>query len=211
MTWRGDHLAATIDEPAVGGGRIQGRVYLYPDHLFGVPFNLDVGHLHRWWAIAPTGRIEARFDEPAVDFSGTGYLDANDGSEPIEAGFRQWTWTRLDDRAGTTVLYDAARREGPDLHLARTFSRTGDIEAVEAPGRVTLPRTFWWSFPRSTRSATSARAIRTFEDSPFYARSLIETDLGGGPIRGIHESLSLDRFDTPWMQFMLPYRIVREE
>jgi carotenoid 1,2-hydratase len=211
IEWRGDHLAAYFDEPTLGGGRIRGRVYLYPHHVFGEPFDLDNDHLHRWWAVAPAGRIVVKLDEPDLHFNGSGYHDANDGDEPIEAGFHDWTWTRLDSERGTTVLYDARPREGGDFHLARTFTRDGTIEPVQAPPRVGLPSTFWWRFPRGTRSAGDARVLRTFEDSPFYSRSLIETDLGQGPVRGVHESLSLDRFATPWMQWMLPYRILRLE
>jgi carotenoid 1,2-hydratase len=50
--------------------------------------------------------------------------------------------------------------------------------------------------------------IRTVEDTPFYARSMV---MGGGPEseQVVHESLSLDRFASRWVQTLLPFRMWR--
>ena len=45
----------------------------------------------------------------------------------------------------------------------------------------------------------------TLEDTPFYARSV----LVNGSDLTMHESLSLDRFRSPWVQVMLPFRMPR--
>ena len=50
---------------------------------------------------------------------------------------------------------------------------------------------------------------QTLEDTPFYSRSVIETGLFGEQVTAVHESLSLDRFQAPWVQAMLPFRIPR--
>ena len=51
--------------------------------------------------------------------------------------------------------------------------------------------------------------LRSLEDGPFYARSLIESTLLGERVHGVHESLSLDRFAAPWVQALLPFRMPR--
>jgi carotenoid 1,2-hydratase len=63
---------------------------------------------------------------------------------------------------------------------------------------------------RETRSDDGAAVIaRTFEDTPFYARSLARTSLAGESLACIHESLSLDRFANPLVKLMLPFRMPR--
>ena len=64
---------------------------------------------------------------------------------------------------------------------------------------------------RGTRSdaGASLHVLRTLTDAPFYARSLLNTQLFGERATGMHESLSLTRFDTPWVQAMLPFRMPR--
>jgi carotenoid 1,2-hydratase len=52
------------------------------------------------------------------------------------------------------------------------------------------------------------RDLRTVEDTPFYARSLL-TDGASSPAHVVHESLSLERFRSPWVQSMLPFRMPR--
>ena len=68
-----------------------------------------------------------------------------------------------------------------------------------------------WRMARQTRSdaAGKARVIKTLEDTPFYSRSIIEASVGGATVTGMHESLSLDRFDTRWVQSLLPFRMPR--
>lgn len=54
-----------------------------------------------------------------------------------------------------------------------------------------------------------ARVLRTLEDGPFYARSLVGATWLGEPVQALHESLSLRRFSAPWVQAMLPFRMPR--
>ncbi len=51
--------------------------------------------------------------------------------------------------------------------------------------------------------------MRTLEDAPFYARSLVRPALLGERVAAVHESLSLDRFRTGWVQMLLPFRMPR--
>jgi carotenoid 1,2-hydratase len=51
--------------------------------------------------------------------------------------------------------------------------------------------------------------IRTLEDGPFYARSQVRTKLYGEAADAFHESLDLDRFRSPLVRAMLPFRMPR--
>ena len=51
--------------------------------------------------------------------------------------------------------------------------------------------------------------MRTLEDTPFYTRSLLSARLLGERVAAVHESLSLDRFRTGWVQMLLPFRMPR--
>ena len=64
---------------------------------------------------------------------------------------------------------------------------------------------------RGTRSdsGTHACLVRTLEDTPFYARSLVATTLMGERVVAMHESLSLDRVANPIVRLMLPFRMPR--
>ncbi len=73
---------------------------------------------------------------------------------------------------------------------------------------VALKRT-GWRVERSVRSDGTAAVIRTLEDAPFYARSVVSANLLGEPVTLMHESLSLDRFKMPVVQAMLPFRMPR--
>jgi carotenoid 1,2-hydratase len=107
------------------------------------------------------------------------------------------------------VLYDARRVDGSELRLGRVFDQGGRAEPLEAPRRVVLGRTRWL-LPRTTRTdGGEARVVRTLEDTPFYARSELQTSLDGQRVVAVHESLSLARFASPMVQTMLPFRIRR--
>ena len=46
-------------------------------------------------------------------------------------------------------------------------------------------------------------------DAPFYARSLVKTQLFGEVTTGVHEALDLTRFAKPWLKPMLAVRVPR--
>jgi carotenoid 1,2-hydratase len=212
LEWDGTTLTIAIDEvTAPIPNRLRGTVKVTPEAMTGRSFVLDGEGRHEWWPIAPRARVEVAMASPEVAWSGTGYLDTNQGSEPLEAGFVDWDWSRAplpDDRAA--VLYNARRRDGSDLSLALGFDREGGVEAFEPPPVAPLPKTPW-QVRRATRSdaGAGARVVETLEDSPFYARSVVRTVLRGEPATAVHESLMLDRFAAPWCKLMLPFRMPR--
>ncbi len=210
ISWDGDAL--TIDIKEVGcplPRRLRGKVRLHPRALPGHRFSLDADGRHRWHPIAPCARIEVEMTDPALRWSGAGYLDSNDGDEPLERAFSYWTWSRANHRDDAVLLYDAARRAGGSLNLALRFDARGGMERIASPPAVALPPSLW-RVARATRSEDgAARVMDTFEDGPFYARSLVSTRLGGADVKAMHESLSLDRFAKPWVQALLPFRMPR--
>jgi len=211
LDWDGTRLRVHIDEPTVPfPGRIRGTVTLHPSPLTGQSFLLDDNARHAWSPLSPVSRIEVALEKPDLRWSGPAYLDSNSGTESLEAGFRYWDWSRASMGAETAVLYDVTMRDGGRRSLALVFNDDGELREIDVPPSVRLPRT-GWTMPRSTQSEDgAARVIKTLEDSPFYARSLVASRLLGQPVTAMHESLHLNRFRSPIIQSMLPYRMPRQ-
>ncbi|MFN8830413.1 MAG: hypothetical protein ACK50Q_18745 [Labrys sp. (in: a-proteobacteria)] len=211
LAWDGTSLTIDIDEIAVPiPQRVRGRIRLHPDALNQRAFAIDRAGLHRWMPLAPSGRVEVALSHPAIRWSGHGYFDTNAGDEPFARAFRVWDWSRAELPEGTATLYDTVGRDGARVSLATLFDRQGGSRDFEPPPRLDLPRTLW-RVGRRTQSedATTTRVVRTLEDTPFYARSVIETRLLGRQAVAMHESLSVDRFDTAWVRALLPWRMPR--
>ena len=84
------------------------------------------------------------------------------------------------------------------------------MHSEAAVAAASMNRTSIWRMGRRMPSPPGAyRLLRTFEDTPFYARSLIRTEIDGVPGTGLHESLSMQRFTQPWVQTLLPFRMPR--
>lgn len=215
LDWNGDGLTIDLDErtppfPTPLTWPIQGRVRIYPTVFTARAFELDKAARHAWWPIAPMARIEVELSEPALRWSGHGYIDHNRGAEPLEAAFRQWDWSRAPLGRDAVVLYDVDSRREAVEPMAIRFDPNGECEPVDLPRHQRLLPTRWL-VPRKTRTDAqgSARVVKTLEDTPFYSRSLLESRVAGQSVPTIHESLSLDRFATPIVQWMLPYKMPR--
>jgi carotenoid 1,2-hydratase len=211
LSWDGDVLTIRIDEMTVPiPSSLRGTVRVYPKMLADKTFCLDNAGRHCWRPIAPCAHVEVLMSQPNLRWHGSGYVDTNSGSEPIEDAFRSWTWSRTDLRRGAAVFYDIVPRGAPAGSLSLLFNPAGKIENLDLPPRVDLPKTRW-NIHRQTRSEDprSLQILKTLESAPFYARSLISTRILGQQSFAIHESLSLDRFRSPWVQAMLPFRMPR--
>lgn len=211
LRWDGSALRIEVDEPTVPfPGRIRGTVTLHPSAFTAGNFLLDENRRHIWAPLSPVSRIEVALEKPALRWSGPAYLDANSGTEPLEAGFRCWDWSRASLGAETAVLYDVTMLDSARRSLALVFDDSGEVREIDVPPSVRLPRT-GWTMPRNTQSEDgAARVIKTLEDSPFYARSLVASTLLGQPVTAMHESLHLGRFRSPIVRLMLPYRMPRQ-
>jgi carotenoid 1,2-hydratase len=211
LTWSSGQLNMLIDERTVPlPSRIMGRITLVPGGRACEPVALDRAGLHVWHPLAPRARIEVDLEHPKLRWSGDAYLDRNFGAEPLEKAFTRWTWSRAHCGDETCVLYDVERRDGTHLSLARKFNAVGLARDFTPPREEMLPSTFW-RVQRTTRSDAGSppRVLKTFEDTPFYARSLIESTLEGERMAAVHESLSLDRVAHPVVRLMLPFRMPR--
>lgn len=212
MRWQGGALSVEFDEvTAPFGARLAGRIRLFPEEMGdGGAVHLDAAGRHRWWPIAPAARAEVELSHPSIRFRGAAYLDANGGDAPLEDDFVGWDWSRVASRERAVVTYDVTRRDGTRLLFARSFERGGKIrDGVPVVGRPIEPTL--WGLGRTVHAGPerAPELIRTLEDTPFYARSLVRASYLGERAVGTHETLALDRFQSRWVQFLLPFRMKR--
>lgn len=210
LSFEADHLLLSIDEIGVPiPRRIRGEIRLYPLCIGHESYRIDPSGRHLWRPIAPSARVEVEMTAPSLRWYGHGYFDHNRGDAPLEDDFSDWTWTRLSMPKGSAIFYDTASRDGGSTALALRFDDNGEGYPFQPPPMLDMPTTKW-RIQRKVRSENATgTAMRTLEDTPFYARSAVTTLLNGTSVSGIHESLSLDRFRLPVVQWMLPFRMPR--
>jgi carotenoid 1,2-hydratase len=187
--------------------RVRGLIRLHPTSLNTRRFAIDGASKHGWMPIAPTARVEVELADPAIRWKGHGYFDTNAGDEPIANGFRSWDWSRAEMDGACVALYDAVGADGTTRQIATRFTVDGN-EDVTPPNRVSLPVTSW-GIKRQTQADGPVHVLETLENTPFYARSLLETTLGGRTGLAMHETLDVRRFNTPLTRLMLPWRMPR--
>ena len=113
----------------------------------------------------------------------------------------RWDWSRTHLADGrSAVLYDVERREGVRLAVAHWFDDEGNAGTYDAPPIARLPATAW-RLDRRTRSNAdiAPQVTQSFEDGPFYSRSVIAAQRSGKPVASVHEHLSLERFGRRWL------------
>lgn len=217
VRWTGETLEIEIEELDKRVGvpwqrRVAGKVRVHPEAMNSRAFALDPDGNHRWHCLAPRARIEVAMERPGLQWIGSAYLDSNFGSESLEDGFRVWHWSRAHGRRDSVVCYEGIRRDGLPFASALRFGRDGiPTEEDALPPVAPLPNTLWQMERKTRADRGCASVIRTWEDAPFYARSTLESRLFGEPMVAVQESLDLDRFSSPIVQFMLPYRIPRPD
>ena len=206
LRWDGSDLIIDVDErqwPTLG--RVRGSLRVSPPSLSPEAVALDPDNLHRWWPAAPRASIEVDLRQPAIKWRGEAYLDHNAGSVPLETSFRRWDWSRVRLPDHTAVFYDVDRLTADELSVALIATPDGEVRVRDEhiPG-IKLPPSRW-RLPRNTR-AGSTELLRTVEDGPFYARSLLRSTIGDAEGFGIQETLSLQRLKSPLVRFMVPFR-----
>ena len=213
LDWDGARLRIRVDEQtAVLKRPVRGEIVVSPGALQRRVFMLDAAGRHVWRPMSVDARVEARFDAPGISWSGSGYLDQNAGSAPLDRDFRTWDWSRMaaDEAGRAQVFYAAEAADGAMTELALELGPDGARPIPPPPRRRLAPTA--WGLTRETRGEGPVRTVRAFEDTPFYARTSLRSRAAGRPPRAMmHERLSLDRFRTPLMQWALPYRIPRPD
>ena len=212
LHWNGDHLRVDFVERAVPfGQRVIGHFKLYPKQLFNFSTHLDDQHKHRWGPLAPAARIEVELESPKIKWQGNAYFDSNEGDEPIAIPFKDWDWSRAQlSGERTAVIYDVRQKNGVERVLGLIFTPDGRIEYFEPPPRQALPKT-GWRIQRQMRNPKDAqlKILETLEDTPFYARSVLSSELLGERVTSFHETLDVPRLSSWAVQFMLPWRMPR--
>jgi len=213
LDWNGRSLAIDIDERCAPlPRRVLGQVRLHPLGLSTFCAALDAAGRHRWGPIAPCARIEVDLPLPGLRWQGNAYFDSNEGDEPIDRGFVRWDWLRATQTDGRcAVLYDVLPRDGAPRTIGARFGADGSVEPVTVAQRQRLPATRWWRVDRRApiEAGGTALVLKTLEDTPFYARSMLRIPLGGAPTDAVHETLDVRRLTSPIIQRLLPWRMPR--
>ena len=211
LRWDGTALHLDIDEVCVPmPRRIRGHIRVEPEQLFNFSTALDADGRHRWGPIAPQARIEVSLQHPGQRWTGSAYLDSNEGDEPVERAFTEWDWSRARLKDGSTaVLYDVEPEQANRGRLlALRFERNGQVTPFDSPAQHSLSRTAW-RIARRIRSESTAKVHEQLEDTPFYQRATLRHRLLGEDVISFHETLSVPRLISPVVQAMLPWRMPR--
>ncbi len=205
LHWDGDALRIHVDERSAPWFRkVTGDIVLRPHGLNDTGFVPDANARHLWHPIAPVANIDVTMSSPAWGWTGSGYFDTNCGSEPLEAGFRRWSWSRSAGHRDCRIDYAIEQRDGMHRSTSLHFDDSGGITEQELPPRIDL-QTGLWQVQRHVFSDHHPQSVRDLEDTPFYTRSL----LNYGERHDMHEFLDLDRFRSGWVRFLLPFRMPR--
>lgn len=211
LRWHDDALTVDVAEWTFPiPSRFRGQVRVRPRAIARPMLTLDAAGRHVWSPIATRADVEVDFARPSLRWRGTGYFDCNWGSEPLEDGFASWQWSRAHLAREEVVLYEGLRRDGSRFAHGLRFDGSGSAREIPLPQEVILPGTRW-RMPRMTRADAGASVAirRTWEDTPFYARTSLATQLFGEPAEAVHESIDLDRLANPVVKWMLPFRMPR--
>ena len=211
MQWRGDALVIDIDERTTPfRSPLRGRVVVHPETLCSKSFALDARGIHRWSPVAPLAAVEVDLSSPGLRFRGHGYHDFNLGEEPLDAGFARWSWSRGRRGERAHIAYDVERADGTSRSIALRVVGAGALSEEVPVREVRLRRTIW-GLDRNVRSASPSDTtlVRTLEDGPFYARSLVDTVVDGARTRVVHEVLDAERLRRRWVRFFTSFRMGR--
>ena len=207
LQFDGQSLTIDIDERAAPLPLpVRGRVRVHPLSVTADEYALDSNARHHWWPVSPRTRVEVSFDQPGVRWSGHGYFDTNRGDEPLHEGFDTWHWHRTHHPTFTRIAYNALDRTGKPSSLSLRIEDDGNTHHEQSHNQIKLPPTRIWRAPRAVHLPGPVRVIRTLEDTPFYARSILAPQDPKQPVT-FHESLSLERFRANWVTRLIPFRM----
>jgi len=205
MSFDGRYFQVTLDERSAPMRRpIRGTVRVDLQHRTEKCFGLHSEGQHRWWPIAPATKVDVTLDAPELSWSGRAYMDTNGGTVPLEQTFSDWHWSRSDLGDNCRVVYEAHARDGESCLLSLFGNSEAGMASEHSAPRRDLATGPVWRVKRPARSHQGFTVQKTLEDTPFYTRSHLHDALGNSVM---HESLDLDRFTSPWVQRLLPFRM----
>jgi carotenoid 1,2-hydratase len=207
----GSELIFELDEfESPFGQRLRGQIRVEMPSVFGARVALTASGQHTWQPVAPLARAQVVLREPNCQFDGDAYVDTNAGTEPLEAGFRSWSWSRALLASGASVIsYAAVDHANTASHIHLVAKQGGGaFGPVAGLTEQPLGRSSF-GLARYLHADPGARvhACKLLENSPFYARTRLRTQILGVPALVVHEQVSLTRFIAPWVQFLLPFRM----
>lgn len=186
---------------------MRGRITVRPATAApaAAPRALDANNQHMWWPVAANASVEVDMQAPAKRWRGRAYHDCNWGYAPLADAFDSWQWMRTQRPAGTEVTYVAqACGETKNRGFSHWYGDDGSAQAQPVPPAVQLRRS-GWNLKQPAFGAVKRSAL--LEDTPFYSRSRLLVD---GSAVAMHETLDMRRWQAPWVQFLLPFRLRRE-
>ena len=205
MIFDGRYLNLTIDERSAPMRRpIRGTVRVDLQQRTERCFHLHSGGQHRWWPISPSTTVDVVMEAPDLNWSGVAYMDTNGGTVPLEETFSDWHWSRADLGSNTRIVYEAHARDGESCLMTLFGNGRDGLASEHSAPRRDLSTGPIWRVERPARSHQGFTVQKTLEDTPFYTRSHLHDALGNTVM---HESLDLDRFSSPWVQRLLPFRM----
>lgn len=214
IRWERDRLVVDLDERTTPAPKynpfrqpVRGRVVLHPEAMPELALQLDERGQHLWWPVAPLARIEVDLPKPGVRFSGHGYHDVNAGELPLEDSFDTWSWMRARVGDAARLTYDVRCASGARRAHALEVT-AGGSKPLEDTRRVPLERAAW-GFAREALvdQRRGSRTVQSYEDGPFYTRSLVQTRIGGDEVLAMHETLAAHRLRRAWVRYCAAYRM----
>lgn len=191
--------------------RMRGEIRLAADLHADQAYPLDCAGRHLWQPVMPKGRVTVSGDAlPDGGWSGQGYHDMNYGSRPLEDDFAGWDWARgATDDGRAVLLYDAMLASGSGRRFGLVYTHD-EVSEIELPPRQTLTPGFWRVGGGIACDQTADPVLQsTYEDTPFYRRSLVQTEIDGERLVMMHETLDCRRLANPLVKLMLPFRMPR--
>ncbi len=189
---------------------VSGRISVTPVIQPRIQVALDPHGRHGWQPVAPHCRLSLSFDRPDLHWEGDGYFDCNWGSEPLEAGFRRWSWARGHGKDAALIAYDSIARDGSRKAMGLRLGDDGQVEERVLPPSRALKAGIWGVDRHAHGDRDNPITLQhSLEDTPFYTRSRLDLTLFGERLTAFHETLDLDRFASPLIRALLPFRMPR--
>lgn len=173
---------------------------------------------HEWTILTAVARgtasLTARSEHLAVE--GRAYFDRNAGDASLDGlDCASWTWGRLAFPAAERVWYLATDTEGRHHSLAMTVHADGRSELVRGIVEARGQRRGRWGMPYPAEIAVgdslAVRMPRPIDDSPFYARYVVQGECDGQPGLGFAEACVPSRIDQAWFRPLLRMTVARDQ